>query len=168
MRAYRRDGTGAVDDVGNDGYATLINVTGPANALNQRFRQDYVFDDKLHQFLVKVTNSYGYSSQTTYDLRFGHPLSTVDLNNNTIQYQLDDLGRVTQVTGPYELAAGVSYTIRFDYHPASAVPSAHTTHYDPAHPGNDLETTTFIDGLGHQLQSKKDATIFHSKTHHYK
>src|SRR5258708_19912438 len=104
MRAYRRDGTGAVDDVGNDGYATLINVTGPANALNQRFRQDYVFDDQVHQFIVKVTNSYGYSSQTTYDLRFGHPLSTVDLNNNTIQYHLNTLSRPTPVPRPSDLS----------------------------------------------------------------
>lgn len=76
---------------------------------------------------------------------------------------MDDLGRIIQITGPYELAAGVPYTIRFDYHPASLVPWAHTAHYDPAHPGNDLETVTFMDGLERTLQTKKDGAIFQGR-----
>ncbi|WP_431216255.1 hypothetical protein ACQ86N_17440 [Puia sp. P3] len=118
---------------------------------------------KLHQFIVRTSNSYGYSSQETFDYRFGRALSSVDINGNTIHYQLDDAGRVVQVTGPYELAAGVPYTIRFDYHPLSAVPWAHTAHYDPAHPGNDMETVTFMDGLQRLLQTKKDVAIFQGK-----
>lgn len=110
--------------------------------------------------MIKSTNSYGYSSQATYDYRFGHPLTTTDLNNNSTQYQLDDLGRVVRITGPYELASGAPYTIRFDYHPGSAIAWAHTAHYDPSHPGNDLETVTFMDGLERMLQTKKDAAIF--------
>jgi len=160
VRRFLADGGVAVDDIAYDGYGNLINITGPANAKGQRFREDYVFDDQVHQFIVKASNSYGYSSQTSYDYRYGHPLSTTDLNNNTIQYRLDDLGRVSQITGPYELAAGVPYTIRFDYHPGSAIPWAHTAHYDPAHPGNDLETVTFMDGLERLLQTKKDIAIF--------
>jgi RHS repeat-associated protein len=160
IRQYLADGTVALHDIGYDGYGNLLNITGPANAKGQRFREEYVYDDQVHEFITKASNSYGYSSQATYDLRFGHRLSSTDLNNNTINYQLDDLGRVTQITGPYELAAGVPYTIRFDYHPMSAVPWAHTVHYDPAHPGNDLETVTFMDGLSRLLQTKKDVAIF--------
>jgi RHS repeat-associated protein len=160
IRQYLQDGTVATTDLGYDGYGNLISLTGPANAKGQRFREDYVMDPQVHQYVVKASNSYGYSSQATYDYRFGHPLSTTDLNNNSIQFRLDDLGRLTQVTGPYELAAGVPYTIRFGYHPSSAVPWAHTAHYDPAHPGNDLETVTFMDGLGRALQTKKDVAVF--------
>ncbi|HLZ88435.1 MAG TPA: RHS repeat-associated core domain-containing protein, partial [Puia sp.] len=163
IRQYLADATVAVTDMGYDGYGNMINVTGPANARGQRFRLDYIFDDQVHQFILKASNSYGYASQATYDYRFGHPLGTVDLNNNSVRYQLDDLGRVIQITGPYELAAGVPYTLRFDYHPASAVPWAHTAHYDPAHPGNDLETVTFMDGLGRPLLTKKDAAIFQGR-----
>jgi len=163
IRQYLQDGTMAVHDMAYDGYGNLSTLTGPANAKGQRFQEIYVYDDKVHQFNIKTTNSYGYSSQATYDYRFGLPLSSTDLNNNSIQYQLDDLGRVTQITGPYELAAGVPYTIRFDYHPLSVVPWAHTAHYDPAHPGNDLETVTFADGLGRLLQTKKDGAIFQGK-----
>ena len=163
IRQYLQDGTMAVNDMGYDGYGNLVSMTGPANSKGQRFRADYVFDDQVHQFIVKASNSYGYSSTATYDYRYGHPLSTVDLNNNTINYQLDDLGRIVRITGPYELAAGVPYTIRFDYHPGSTVPWAHTAHYDPAHPGNDLETVTFMDGLGRLLQTKKDGALFQGK-----
>jgi len=163
VRQYLADGTTAVSDISYDGYGNVINITGPANAKGQRFRLDYVLDDQVHQYVTKVTNSYGYSSLATYDYRFGHQISTVDLNNNTINYQLDDLGRPVQVTGPYELAAGVPYTIKFDYHPNSTIPWAHTAHYDPAHPGNDLETVTFMDGLGRLLQTKKDIALFQGK-----
>src|SRR5258708_23182412 len=156
-------GTVTNHDMGYDGYGNLIKITYPANATGQRFREDYVFDNSVHQYIVKASNSYGYGSQATYDFRFGHPLSTTDLNNNTINYQIDDLGRVVQITGPYELARGGPYTIRFDYHPQAAVPWAHTLHYDPAHPGNDLETVTFMDGMGRLLQTKKDGAIFEGK-----
>jgi len=160
IRQYLQDGTAANTDITYDSYGNLVSLTGPANARGQRFREDYVMDDQVHQYVVKASNSHGYSSQASYDFRFGHPLSTTDLNNNSIRFQLDDLGRLIQVTGPYEIAAGVPYTIRFDYHPSSVVPWAHTVHYDPAHPGNDLETVTFMDGLGRALQTKKDVAIF--------
>jgi len=163
MRQYLADGTAAVSDMTYDAYGNLTGITGPANARGQRFNLSYVFDDRVHQFVVRTSNSYGYSSQTTWDYRFAHPLSTTDLNNSTIQYQLDDAGRVTQITGPYEIAAGLPYTIRFDYHPLSTVPWAHTAHYDPAHPGNDMETVTFMDGLGRLLQTKKDGALFQGK-----
>ncbi|HTI91719.1 MAG TPA: SpvB/TcaC N-terminal domain-containing protein [Puia sp.] len=163
IRQFLQDGSIAVNDMGYDAYGNLISIIDPSNARGQHFREDYVFDDQVHQFIVKATNSYGYSSRSTYDFRFGHPLSNVDLNNNTVSYQLDDVGRVVQITGPYELAAGVPYTIRFDYHLQSALAWAHTAHYDPAHPGNDLETVTFMDGLGRLLQTKKDAAIFQGK-----
>ena len=163
VRQFLQNGTASVTDMVYDTYGNLITVTGPANSKGQRFQENYVYDDQVHHYLIKETNSFGYSSQTTVDYRFGQPLTTLDLNNNPIHYQLDDVGRVVQITGPYELAAGVPYTIRFDYHPLSALPWAHTAHYDPAYPGNDLETVTFMDGLTRLLQTKKDAAIFQGK-----
>jgi RHS repeat-associated protein len=160
IRQYLQDGSAAVTDLGYDAYGNLIKVTGASNAKGQRFQGNYEFDNVVHQYITKTSNSFGYSSQGVYDFRFGHLLKSIDLNNNSMTYQLDDLGRVTQITGPYELAAGVPYTIRFDYHPDAIIPWAHTAHYDPAHPGNDMETVTFTDGLGRLLQTKKDVSIF--------
>ncbi len=160
IKQYLENGSAAVSDMGYDGYGNLINMTGPANARNQRFRLDYTFDDQVHSHVIKAANSYGYSSTATFDYRFNELLSSKDLNGNAITYQLDDLGRIIQITGPYELASGAPYTLRFTYHPAAQVPWAQTLHYDPAHPGNDLETVTFMDGLGRVLQTKKDGALF--------
>ena len=160
VKQYLSDGTAAVHDIGYDAYGNLVSVTGPANAKGQRFRLDYTFDDQVHTHIVKTANSYGYSSQASFDYRFGELISSTDINGNRIVYVLDDLGRITKVTGPYELASGAPYTIRFTYHPDASIPWAQTFHYDPAHPGNDLETVTFMDGLGRTLQTKKDGALF--------
>lgn len=160
IRQYLENGTTAVTDIGYDGYGNMNSMTSPANAKGQRFRVDYTYDDQVQSHIVKAANSFGYSSQATFDYRFGEALSTKDMNGNVIQYVLDDLGRMVRITGPYELASGAPYTLRFEYHPDSTIPWARTFHYDPAHPGNDLETVTFMDGLGRELQTKKDGAIF--------
>jgi RHS repeat-associated protein len=160
VKQYLADGTAAVYDMGYDGYGNLIDLTGPANAKGQRFRLDYIFDNVVHSHIINLSNSYGYSSKADFDYRFGQVISTQDLNGNSINYALDDLGRVTSITGPYELASGAPYTLHFVYHPEAAVPYAQTFHFDPAHPGNDLETVTFMDGLARPLQTKKDGSIF--------
>ena len=114
----------------------------------------------MHTYVEKVSNSYGYTSKATYDYAFGQMLSSTDLNGQEVSYQLDALGRVKQIKGPYEQQGGAGYTIRFAYHPKASIPWALTEHYDPAHPGNPLETVTFVDGLGRVLQTKKDVALF--------
>jgi len=160
IRQYLDDGTVAVTDMGYDEYGNMINIINPANGSGQRFRLDYTFDDKVHSHIVKAANSYGYSSSAVYDFRFGELISSTDLNGQLITHTLDDLGRIVSTTGPFEHASGAPYTLRFDYHPGAVVPWARTLHYDPLHPGNDLETVTFMDGLGRLLQTKKDGSIF--------
>ena len=160
IKQYLENGNAAVSDMGYDAYGNLINITGASNAKGQRFRLDYTFDDQVHSHVIRAANSFGYSSTATYDYRFNELLGSKDLNGNAITYVLDDLGRTIQITGPYEQASGAPYTLRFAYHPEAQVPWAQTLHYDPAHPGNDLETVTFMDGLGRLLQTKKDGALF--------
>jgi len=74
------------------------------------------------------------------------------------------MGRITDITGPYEIAEGIPFTIHFDYFPDAAVPYALTQHYDPEHPNNFIETSTFIDGLSRPIQVKKDAAIYDDAT----
>src|SRR5260221_14421892 len=91
IRQYLQAGGVAINDMGYDAYGNLLNIIGPSIAKGQSFRVDYVFDDQVHQFAVKSTNSFGYSSQAIYDYRFARLLSTSVLNNNAIQYKLDDI-----------------------------------------------------------------------------
>jgi RHS repeat-associated protein len=160
IRQYLNQEKAAVYSMEYDAYGNLTKVTRPENAKGQRFSTTYTYDEQVRSFVTKVSNSYGYSSEATYDYRFGQVLTSKDINGNPIHYTLDNLGRVETVKGPYEMKSGAPYTIRFEYHPEAQVPWALTQHYDPAFPKNFMETATFVDGLGRVLQTKKDAAIY--------
>jgi RHS repeat-associated protein len=160
IKQYLEDGAVALHELEYDPFGNLVKVIRPANAKGERLSVEYVYDDKVHSYVVKSSNSYGYASEASYDYRFGQLLSSKDLNGQPMQYRLDDLGRVVKITGPYELASGAEYTIKFAYHPEAQVPYALTHHHDPAHPGNALITSTFVDGLGRVLQTKKDVALY--------
>ena len=70
------------------------------NAKAQRLSFVYEYDNIVNTYTTKVSNSYGYSSEATYDLRFGQLLSRKDLNGNEIVYEIDDRGRISSITGP--------------------------------------------------------------------
>jgi RHS repeat-associated protein len=159
IRQYLEDETVAVHELAYDDYGNLEKMTRPANANDQHLSVDYEYDNEVQTYVTKVGNSYGYSSSATYDFSFGQVLESIDLNGNKISYLLDDLGRVNQITGPYE-QQGAPFTIKFEYHPEATVPWALTQHYDPQNKNNNLETAIFVDGLGRVLQTKKDAAIY--------
>ncbi len=159
IRQYLDEQQAALHSLSYDKYGNLTELTRPANEKGERLKISYQYDMQVHSYPVKVSNSYGYSSQAVYEYKFGQMLSSTDLNGQVVSYQIDELGRVSSITGPYEQKAG-KYTLAFDYHPDAATPWALTRHYDPAHPGNDLQTAIFVDGLGRVLQTKKDAAIF--------
>ncbi len=141
-------------------YGNLKQITFPPNHRGQRMFYHYDYDEAVNTYITRVTDAYGYHSTATYDLRFGKPLVTTDLNHNSTNYTLDSIGRLETVTGPLELANDLPYTIKFQYFPQASVPWALTQHYDPQHPGNPLETVTFIDGLKRVIQVKKDGSLF--------
>ncbi|HEY0651751.1 MAG TPA: SpvB/TcaC N-terminal domain-containing protein [Chryseosolibacter sp.] len=146
-------------DMEYDAFGSLIKISRPANSKGQRLTFQYEYDAPTHTYPTKVSNSYGYSSEATYDLRFGQKLLTKDLNGNEISFEIDNAGRVISVTGPYEKAGG-NKTIRFEYFPKDSIPWAMTKNFDPANPKNDLHTAIFVDGLGRVLQTKKDIAVF--------
>ncbi|MCX2739501.1 SpvB/TcaC N-terminal domain-containing protein [Pontibacter anaerobius] len=160
IRQYLTQDKAAVYSVAYDAYGNLSKVTRPENAEGQRFSMSFTYDEQVHTYVTKVSNSYGYSSEATYDFRFGQVLSSKDMNGNLIQYTIDNLGRLETVKGPYEMKSGAPFTIRFEYHTEAQVPWALTRHYDPAFPNNFMETATFVDGLGRVLQTKKDAALY--------
>jgi len=160
IKQYLEDGTVALHEMEYDPYGNLIKITRPANAKGERLAIEYGYDPEVYSYVTKSSNSYGYSSEARYDYSFGQLLSSKDLNGQEMQYELDELGRVVKIRGPYEIASGASYTIQFSYHPEAEVPYALTKHYDPAHPVNPLITSTFMDGLGRVLQIKKDVALY--------
>lgn len=159
IRQYLEDGSSANHDMEYDGYGNLKKITRPLNHRNERLHFEFTYDDVVHTYMVQVRDGYGYRSESVYDLAFGQLLETRDMNKQKMVYTLDAKGRISTITGPYELVAGKPYTIAFDYHPDADMPFAQTRHYDPEH-DSDIETFTFMDGLLRPVQVKKTASFF--------
>jgi RHS repeat-associated protein len=117
----------------------------------------YQYDPTVGTYVIGVADSFGYTSSATYDLRFGLPTQTVDLNGNAQQLEFDEFGRTTATRGPYDIGQAEP-TIAFEYGLApGVVPTwARTRHKDVANPGDPIDTVTFVDGLGRLIQTKKD------------
>lgn len=147
-------------DMAYDGYGNLTSLTRPQNAAGQRLNYVYEYDGQVQTYVNKITDSYGYSSSNSYDVRFGKMLSATDLNGQQTEYTIDNAGRILTIREPLEIASNQPFTLSFDYYPDAVVPWAMATHFDPAHPTNFVETASFSDGLGREVQTKKDIAIF--------
>lgn len=162
IRHYLTNDSFAVYDLEYNTLGNLSKITRPTNYKGQRMWYAYEYDNQVNTYVTKVTDAFGYISSSTYDVRFGSLTSALSMNNELMRYQLDSRGRLTFITGPYEIAAGKPYTIAFVYRPDAAVPYAITRHYDPEFDA-DINTITFMDGLGRSIQVKKQAAIFKGK-----
>jgi len=160
IRKITQNGTASTYDLQYDSYGNLTKITRPENAAGERLFFNYQYDPEVHTYTTGVSDGYGYSYSSIYDFRFGQMLENTDLNGHKMRYEIDNLGRVKTITGPFELALGLPYTIAFNYHPEATVPWASTKHYDPAHPENPIETVTFTDGIKRAIQVKKDTDMY--------
>lgn len=165
VKQYLDNSTFAQTDLDYFPNGNLQTVTGPSNAGGQRYSITYTYDDVVNTYITGISDSFGYSSSATYNLKFGQLDSATDLNSNLTSYTFDSFGRIDTVRGPYEQSAGGggTPTIRFAYHPDDTTPWALTRHYDPYRDPSGLDTidtVLFTDGLKRVLQTKKDGTIF--------
>ncbi|HLP04618.1 MAG TPA: toxin TcdB middle/N-terminal domain-containing protein [Paludibacter sp.] len=164
---------GYYDSKGGGGICRIIlpKNGNAANNTSTRMSYTYTYDPLFHQYLTEVKDTLGYSSTLgDYNYKYGTACKHTDINGNVMTTKLDNLGRVVSITGPNELAAGRSYTLQFEYHPElkdasgnAQKPYAITRHYDPANSSgstiNNIETVTFVDGVGRAIQVKKSGVI---------
>ncbi len=162
INQFLADGTSAKYNLEYDTYGNMVKMLRPANYKGERMFYSYQYDNVIHNRIIKTTDAYGYTDSTAYEFRFGNVISTTSMQNEQVHIGIDNRGRIISVTGPYELAAGRPYTIAFEYHPEANVPYAITHHYDPEY-SDDINTITFMDGLGRPLQVKKQVSIFKGK-----
>jgi len=162
IRQFLADGRSADTDMEYDSYGNMTKLTRPANYKGERMWYSYEYDNVIHNYITRVTDAFGYTSSSTWDYRFGALTSTLSRNNEPMQYQLDNRGRLIMLTGPYELAAGKPYTIAFDYNATAVVPYALTRHHDPEY-NADIKIVNFSDGLGRNIQTKKQVSLFKGK-----
>lgn len=158
----------AVTDYKYDAYGNITQKTLPENAEGQRMWYKYRYEPEMNMYVERVEDAFGYRSEAgNFDYRYGIALERRDLNNFYYETDIDNLGRITGVRGPNELATGVPYIIAFEYQPKAtfnengitAPAYAVTKHYDIQHPEDDIETVTFVDGFGRAVQVKKDGTV---------
>jgi RHS repeat-associated protein len=160
VRQILAGGTAAVTDMTYLPNGDLASVTSPPNANGQRYQVSYQYDPTVATYVTSTTDSFGITSTSTPDLRFGTPQSETDANGNTTSFAFDEFGRTTSGTGPYQQGTGIA-TITFEYHPDDAVPWAITRNADVFRgPGASIDTVTLIDGLKRTLQTKKTTTVF--------
>ena len=160
IRVHQGSGQIAQTDLFYNGDGNLTGVTAPRNHNHDRYHLAYTYDGDVRTHVVRIDDSFGYYSTAAYDMRFGAITSDTDINGNTVTTQYDAFGRISRITGPYELQHGLPYAILFGYATTAAVPYATTAHMDRfRNTADPIETVTFIDGLGRALQTKKDATV---------
>ena len=90
-------------------------------------------------------------SETFYEYIYGQITTQKDIHGNEIDYEYDELGRNTKVTGPLD----ANYTITCSYEPFGGTtmdrPYATTSHFDYFNSGNDIETITIANTLGESV-----------------
>lgn len=145
---------------GYDTYGNISQVTRPQNHRGQRYQISYQYDGSVNTYTTQVSDSFGYSNQSVYDLQWGKPISNTDTNEQTISYTYDAKGRATSITGPLQQGTGQA-TLTMAYHPKTqnnhSTSWALTQHIDK--PSDPIETVLFIDGLRRVLQTKKDIDV---------
>ncbi|WP_369034861.1 SpvB/TcaC N-terminal domain-containing protein [Streptomyces adonidis] len=155
-------GKDAVTDLEYYDTGTLKSVREPENHKGERYRLEYEYDGPTGTYVTATKDSFGYRSTGSYDLRFGLPTESVDINDQKVRTTYDQVGRVTSVTGPQDHKADIP-TIAFAYHPEATVPYAVTRHLDRDSHGkvkdDTIDTVTLVDGLGRVVQTKKDAEV---------
>ena len=177
VRQFLETGQAAVTDLTYFDNGNIQLVKGPANKNGQRYTLTYEYDLTVATHVTRITDNFGLFSTADYDLRFGKPTTTADINGQRTTYAYDAVGRIDTIVGPYEQASG-QITIAFDYAPVQTptsdtdgntipltqVPFAFTKHIDKDADGvlkssGTIDTILFTDGLKRVIQTKKDLAL---------
>jgi RHS repeat-associated protein len=156
-------GSGAASSTfGYDAYGNLNHVTTPPNESSQTQTYDVTYDPDTESFPITKVDAFGYTSQATYDARFGIAVSETDSNSNQLTRTLDAFGRVQATRSPYDSASsglGVIYW-------TNQVPAGVDIFEIPAKPpGSSANTPVatvvaiWTDGLGRAIEQRQTAVV---------
>src|SRR5262249_8737687 len=119
-------GTGAgiaTSSLEYDAFGNLARVVSPPNEAGERQSHTYTLDAVTHHYVATVTDGFGLTSSTDYDLRFCEPAVSRDANGSTFTRTYDDFGRMIRLRGPYD---GADAAIEMSYRPDARPPFATT------------------------------------------
>jgi YD repeat-containing protein len=159
-----------------DAWGNYNQIQYPTDASGVQRRVDYIYDDYGHGNIATVTESRcttpgqlcdagsgdpnALTAVATFDGRTGRIATRTDANGQVTSYTYDPFGRIASVTGPYEQGTA-NKTATFEYHADNSSYAYAVAHnLDVKHPGNTIDTATFVDGIGRETQTKQDATLY--------
>lgn len=157
----------AVTNIKYNPYGNISQIEYPVNENNESYSITYEYDATLNKYVTRTRDSFDIESFANYDPKFDAITESIDTGGNTTKYTYDAKGRIISILAPYE--DGVNpYTVQYEYfvtHPptpstvGAAAYGAVTQNFDPQDPNNPVETISISDGLGRNIQVKKDIDI---------
>ena len=157
----------AETDIMYDIFGNIKNIKYPTNEFSQRSELEYIYDP-TGKYVTQVKDMmFNLSSYATYDPLMDTILESTDVTGNKMGYEYDQYGRPLKVISPNDWATQTS-TINYEYFGTPVTLSngskiylftAKTTHLDPYHTNNNIETISFADITGRVVQVKKDIEI---------
>jgi len=178
LTIFVNQGTNAQWSMGYNPDGNIATITSPQgdpshNKYTQGYQLAYAYDPDTATYVTGITDSFGYASSADYDLRFGQPVRSADVNGNSRVNDYDEFGRLIHVYGPYAVRGGspaCQPTIAFEYiapglngenelaTPARAV-TTNRADSSAGCTGVVIKTATVSDGLKRIIQTRKDAEV---------
>lgn len=158
LREQLDDQSFIVTDMSYDAYGNLKELQNPANYKGERLIFIRNYDEEEHQYLIYEKDGYGYEKHFTHEYLYNQMTSSTDINGHSTLFEVDKRGRAKKITYPYEIAAQLPYSIRFEYFPDAETAHAIAYHYDPVQE-DDLDVIAFEDGLQRTIQTKVRSDI---------
>ncbi len=171
---YNDSDSSVYDFVYEPTYGNLDTAMQPENINGERMTYHYTYDNVVHTYPTQIVNSHGETMNTSYDYRFGKPLTVTDPTGSTMTYRYDFAGRLVSVNSPMNTSGTPSLVNQ--YHPMnyyqnglnpqgytfSESPTRHpytvSKHYDDN--GNLVtETEVLTNGFGQAIQTKKGLRV---------
>ncbi|MCK5128176.1 MAG: hypothetical protein KAR42_18110, partial [candidate division Zixibacteria bacterium] len=137
-------------------YGNLTEITYPGG-----YNVNYDYDLNVQTYILRITDSFDYTSTAAYDYRFGVPVESTDISSNTMIWEYDNFGRLEKVWSPYDDPDDIS-ALSFEYYEHEFPQRAVTFNKLSFDSENDdvLTTVTLKDGLGRVIQVKKDGEVY--------
>lgn len=146
------------DDIGNIRKLILPKPSSSASE-SQRMYYQYEYDNTYKQFVTSITDAQGLSSESVYT-NFGLLLSQKDANGVVFSYKYDPSRRLKEFRGPYN----TKWTIKNEYKIGTnglyyAVTKHNIKDEQQSSGAQILYTSSFADGLGRIIQTKKQLDL---------
>jgi RHS repeat-associated protein len=132
-------------------------VGNPASSVDPSgFTSTFTYEPTTQIWPAQVTDSFGYTTLFTWDLKRGDLLQTVDKNGQSVRRAYDGFGRLVRVVGPND--SDSSPALAFEYNPGAS-PASAVVHQKDVTRSVPIDSSLFIDGLVRTIQSKENGEL---------